>query len=164
VDILHLAAPCRNVPVTSTLDGMATGVAKNEPTEEGASAFVIGIGGPIGTLLRFLRWFALPVVVVGARGMYRVMIQGEGFVLPIQNTGESVVGFYTTRFVSASSRLEAEAKAKLHVIREWQGLSLMSHFTGTEEPCLTVAESSFIDGRFRRNQGQGFSFYGADLD
>jgi len=94
--------------------------------------------------------------------LYRVLVQGEGFELPIEGSNDRLIGFFTTRFVAACSRLEAESLAQLHVVREWQGLSLMSYFTGTDEPCLSVIESEAIEGWFRPNKGQGFSFYGAD--
>lgn len=103
-------------------------------------------------------------MAIGKLSMYRVMVEGGGFELPLQNTKEKCVGFYTTRFVTASSRLEAESKAKAHIVREWQGLSLMSHFTGTEEPLLTVVESSSVEGCVRRSAGLGFSFYEAESD
>lgn len=140
----------------------SSGPDPRDPVGDNASVSMIGVGGPVGTLLRVLRWFTVPVVAIGRRSMYRVFVQGDGFELPIQHTDDKVVGFYTTRFVAASSRLEAESKAIVQIVREWQGLSLMSHFTGTEEPCLTVVESNSIDGWLRRSGGQGFSFYGAD--
>ena len=133
-----------------------------DPSGDDASISVIGVGGPIGTLLRFLRWFTMPVIAVGRRSMYRVFVQGDGFELLIQDTDDKVVGFYTTRFVAATSRLEAESKAKNAIVREWQGLSLMSHFTGTETPSLAVVESHSIEGWVRKGSGHGFSFYGPE--
>jgi hypothetical protein len=126
---------------------------------------VIGVGGFIGALLQFLRWFQRPAVALGGRSLYRVMLEGGGFELPGEPSDPPVphpAGFYTTRFVAARTRTEAEALAKAHVIAEWQGLSLWSHFTGVEEPTLKVSESGLIDGWFKRSKGQGFTFFNHD--
>ncbi len=122
---------------------------------------LIRIGGVIGAMLQGFRRFALPSIAVGQKDLYRVLVMGTGFELPVEGTNEKPIGSFTTRFVPARSRLEAEALAKSCVLREWQGLSLFSHFTGIEEPLLSVCESEAIQGWLCR-KGQGFTFYCAD--
>ena len=122
-------------------------------------AFVIGPSGFIGTFLRFLRRFQLPVVALGRRHMYRVLLEGSGFELPLDTDDPNPNGFFATRFVAASTRTEAEAFARASVIRDWQGLSLFSHFTGVDEPILTVSESESIEGWFKLHKGGGFAFF-----
>jgi hypothetical protein len=135
------------------------------PEHEGddePAASVIGISGILGVLLRFLRKFQLPAVALGKYNLYRIMIQGSGFELPVEAADaneHNPNGFYTTRFVAARSRLEAEALAKTHVLREWQGLSLLGHFSGTNEPQMTVCGSEAIEGWFRLTKGGGFTLY-----
>jgi hypothetical protein len=63
--------------------------------------------------------------------------------------------------VAARTRTEAESKAIVLVLREWQGLSLLSHTTGVDEPRMVIAESRSIDGWVRR-RGGGFLFFWDD--
>ncbi len=135
------------------------------PDDEASGApigHVIGIGGFGGAVLRFLRKFQPPAIALRGRSLYRVMLEGGGFELPVDPPDArdpNPTGFFTTRFVAARTRAEAEALAKAHVIREWQGLSLLSHFTGVDEPTLKVSESEAIDGWFKHSKGGGFSFF-----
>lgn len=140
-----------------------TGSSEADPDE--FAAHVIGVGGFVGALLRFLRWFQLPAVALRGRTLYRVMLEGGGFVLPVDPSDPRdcpAIGFYTASFVAARTRLEAEALAREHVIADWQGLSLLSHFTGVDEPTLRVSECEAIDGWFKRRKRQGFVFFGDD--
>jgi hypothetical protein len=138
------------------------------PGSDQPSGFALGVGGPTAALLRFLRRFRLPVLALGKQHLYRVMLEGGGFELPLEPPDPhepNPTGFFTTRFVAAYTRADAEAKAKAHVVREWQGLSLLGHFTKVEEPILTVTESEAIDGWFRSSKGGGFVFFtGSEAD
>ena len=136
-------------------------------TSDEPIATVIGIGGFGGKLVGFLRRFRLPAIALGRRHLYRVMLEGSGFELPFEPSSpedRNPTGFLTTRFVAARTRAEAETKARSSVIRDWQGLSLMSHFTGVDEPSLIVTESIAIDGWFRSRSGGGFIFFTVDSD
>jgi hypothetical protein len=142
---------------------------ESPPADEGAGEdhyYVLGVGGFGGVVLRFLNRFRRPVVALRGRSLWRVMVRGGGFELPVEPTAEggreNPTGFYTLRYVAASTRLEAEALAKANVLREWQGLSLMGHFTGVDEPVLQAEESVEVEGWFWRNGGKGFTFFRQD--
>lgn len=136
--------------------------AATEPENDETIGSVIGVGGVLGVLLRFLGKFQIPVVALGKRNLYRVMIQGSGFELPVEGSGPddpNPNGFFTTRFVAASSRSEAEEKAGAHALSDWQGLSLLGHLSGTDEPHMSVCESEAIEGWFRLTRCRGFTLY-----
>lgn len=127
--------------------------------------YVIGVGGWLGALLHFLGGFQRPVVALRGRHLYRVLLEGSGFELPVEGADAEYpnpTGFFTTRFVAAPSRLDAEAAARRRVLAEWQGLSLLDHFTGIDEPVLRVCATEAMDGWFRLRPGRGFSFFHAD--
>jgi len=134
-----------------------------DPDEPVIRAF--GASGFVGAVLRFLRWFQWPAVALRGRHLYRVMLEGGGFELPIDPSDPRdppAIGFYTASFVAARTRLEAEALAKALVVADWQGLSLLGHFTGVDEPTLRVSACEAIDGWFKRSKRQGFVFFSHD--
>jgi hypothetical protein len=120
---------------------------------------VLGIAGPLGWVLRIFRYFSLPIIAFGGRRLYRVLIEGEGFELPLKSVATYPTHFFTTRFVPARTALEAETRARKLILLEWNGLSLLSTFTGTDAPCLSVVEAEVIDGWFRWTSGRGFTLF-----
>ena len=68
-------------------------------------------------------------------------------------------GFFTTRFVAARTRREAEALGCRKVLADWRGWSLWSLYTGVAEPLLRVEESAEIPDRFRLRSATGYAFY-----
>jgi hypothetical protein len=108
-----------------------------------------------------LRLFRLPVVAFGEEDIYRVLLLGEGF--QIKNEGDRpLVGFYTTRFVTAETIREAQLKAKHEVLKEWkqQGWDWIA----TSDPALSIEEIDRLPDRFFWRGGSGFGFFPAEED
>jgi hypothetical protein len=144
-----------------------SGSPQEQAPDDDVVGHVIGVTGFVGAVLRFLGRSRLPAIALRGRSLYRVMLVGRGFELPLEPAGpndHNPTGFYTTRVVAARSRLEAEALAKAGVVGDWQGSSLLSHFTGVEEPTLTISESVAMDGWFEFHTKSGFAFFSATGD
>jgi hypothetical protein len=96
-----------------------------------------------------------PVFALGSKHLYRVMIQGEGFALPV-GPGNPAVGFFTARFVAASNRHDAERFALDLVAREWAN---RGYKDAAGEATLTIDGCDALAGHFRLRSGIGFTFY-----
>ena len=119
---------------------------------------IAGPGGVAGWILRLLRAYQVPAIALGEKRIFRVLLHGDEFRLPIAE-GKDAIGFYTTRFVASRSKQDAEARARDGVLNDWNGLSLMSHFSGTESPRIAVEEACTIEERVWLRPRQGFTFY-----
>jgi hypothetical protein len=134
------------------------------PVDDGKYYAIGDVSGFAGFIQRVLYLFRLPAVARGGRSLWRVMVEGGGFALPVESDDPDYrppTGFYTVRFVAARTRLEAESKAIAHVLDEWQGVSLYSHFTGVDEPRLRVESCAEVVGRVI-GKGRGFTFFSDD--
>jgi hypothetical protein len=70
-----------------------------------------------------LRIFRLPVVALGEKDIYRVLLLGQGFQIK-HEPDKPLVGFYTTRYITAETFQEAQVKAKKDVLKEAKRLGL----------------------------------------
>jgi hypothetical protein len=120
-----------------------------------ASGYFLGTGTWRDLLPRIPR----PVLAIGAQQLYRVLIHGSGFSLPLRDGGERIVGFFTTRFVAAANVRDAEIKARSSVLREWKRRGYEA--SAGSSPILELEELEVIHSRFRFRSGAGFTFFGA---
>ena len=72
------------------------------------------------TWLDWLPRIPRPVIAMGRKDLYSVMMNGQDFILPIEGSKDPVIGFYTTRFVAAKNIREAEKLAHQLVMQEWE--------------------------------------------
>jgi hypothetical protein len=86
--------------------------------------------------------------------MFRVRLHGHGIVLPVEGS-VPILGFYTTRFVSATSRAQAIEVAIGHARDHFEGF--FPSAKGKLE--LDVIEALRVMGRFRLRSGCGYTFY-----
>src|SRR5688572_222857 len=87
---------------------------------------------------------------------YRVVVLATGMVIPPENTS----GFFTTRFVHASSPQIAQTDA-LRLVRE----AVVSEpaFASSPEPTLSVAIVTRVWSPMKRSKpNSGYSFFGPD--
>jgi hypothetical protein len=115
----------------------------------------LGTGGWSDLLPRIPR----PVWAVGKQQLYRVLIEGSEFSLPLVGGGEPMVGFFTTRFVAAANVRDAEMKARSCVLREWKRRGYEA--SAGSSPLLQIDALEPIDSRFRLRSGAGFTFFNA---
>ncbi len=113
----------------------------------------------IWLIRRLVRRVPRPVIALPGRDLYRVLICGRGFALPVEGERGEPTGFFTTRFVAARSRQDAESIALSRVRKDWSGWSLLSHLTGVEEPQLAVDETEALVERVRLRRGAGYVFF-----
>ena len=121
-------------------------------TERPIVAHVIGRGLWPDLVARIPR----PVFAFGSQSLFRVMLHGTAFSLPIADS-EPARGFFTTFFVAADTIRAAEAKARARVLREWIRHGA-DHSSGSH-PVLAVEEIEALTVRFRWRSGGGFLFY-----
>ncbi len=120
----------------------------DEPKEE---YYVLGTG----TWRDLLPTLPQPVFAFGSKNLYRVMIHGSGFVLPI-GPGSPAIGFFTARFVTASTRPEAELVALDRVATEWRK---RGYREAGGEATLSIDSTDVLYERFKLRRGIGFTFY-----
>ena len=104
-------------------------------------------------LLASLPW---PVFAFRNESVFRVMLHGTGFVLPIADA-EPARGFVTTFFVAADTIRAAESKARTRVLQEW--VRHGADRSSGSHPVLEVEEIVALSIRFRWRSGGGFLFY-----
>lgn len=111
-----------------------------------------------GRWIDFFRKIPLPVLAVGNKEIYRVMVHGKDFVLPIRDSKPGV-GFFTTCFVAARDVRSAKNLALKLTADHWQkwGYEKISGST----PTLEVEEVTVLVSRFRFRRGTGYTFYAA---
>jgi hypothetical protein len=120
---------------------------------------------PIGHVLGDGTWRDLlpriprPVLAIGAQQLYRVLIHGSGFSLPLRGGGEPIVGFFTTRFVAAANVRDAEIKARSSVLTEWKRRGYEA--SAGASPILELEDLEVVHSRFRLRSGAGFTFFAA---
>ncbi len=110
-----------------------------------------------GTWVDWLPRLPHPVIAFGKKDLYSVLLNGHNFILPIGDSKDPAIGFYTTRFVTAENIREAEKVAHKLVIREWENGGYFK-LCGIK-PSLTTEEVIIMDERFRLRSGYGFAFY-----
>jgi hypothetical protein len=130
----------------------------NESNSTDESYFLLGTGSWRDRLPRVPR----PVLAVGSRMLYRVLVEGSNFVLPLDGRGSPITGFFTTRFIAARSRAEAETRAHSLVLRDWKRQGFEAQVGGA--PKLTTDKSETLRSRFRLRSGGGFTFFGESSD
>jgi hypothetical protein len=108
-----------------------------------------------GTWLDFLPTVPRPVFAFGTKQLYRVMIHGSGINLPIGSDSKAS-GFYTTRFVAASSKADAGQIAMSRVEVEWTNRGYRD--LGGNVTLETDQVDPLID-RFMLRSAMGFTFY-----
>ena len=103
-----------------------------------------------------------PVFALGTSEIHRVLVHGSGFNLPSEDD-ISAVGFFTTRFVAASTASDATRIAAAVVHGEWQR---KGHEKAAGSAMLAVEEHTVLSQRFRFRSATGFVFYeqGGDCD
>lgn len=126
----------------------------NDTASDDESYFLLGTGTWRGLLPRVPR----PVLAVGSKSLYRVLLEGSLFKFSIAGSDRPIIGFFTTRLVAARNRLEAEAMAKSSVLREWERQGFASR--AGAKPSLSVETSEMLSSRFRLRSGAGFAFFG----
>lgn len=113
-----------------------------------------------GTWLDWFPRLPRPVLALGSKDLYSVMLNGQDFILPIRGSKVPVIGFYTTRFVAADNFREAEKAAHKSVMREWENGGYLN-LCG-KRPSLSTEEVNILNERFRLRSGAGFAFYDND--
>ena len=103
---------------------------------------------------RFVRGIPRPVLALGPRDLYSVIVHGTGFTLPIAGHAPAI-GFYTTRIVAARDAREAQRLAISAVEREWRR-------RGRDPAILEIEEIQALGERFRLRRGGGATFYSGD--
>ncbi len=106
-----------------------------------------------GTWLDLVPTLPRPVFALGSKHLYRVMIHGSGFTLPV-NLSNPATGFFTARFVAARNRHDAERIALDRVASEWN-----SYRDAAGDATLSVDGSEALAEHFRLRSGIGFTFY-----
>jgi hypothetical protein len=112
-----------------------------------------------GTWRDFLPRIPRPVFVIGAQQLYRVLIHGSGFSLPLSDDSETISDFFTTRFVAAANVRDAETKARSSVLREWKRRGYEAR--AGSSPVLELEDLAMVHSRFRLRSGAGFTFFRA---
>ena len=119
---------------------------------------------PVGDLLGTGTWrdrlpkLPRPVLAVGNRQLYSVVLHGSGFVLPIVGS-EAVIGFFATAVVAATTIREAEQLARDAILRQWTKRKFLP---GEVLPTLEVDEVRRLPQRFRLRSRHGFAFFSHD--
>ena len=92
---------------------------------------------------------------------YKVRLSGTGVEYQFEDSPDPVIGFFTTRLVSAPSADEAKLRATELVLREWQpdGEYASANLGGL--PALTIEQVwpiGLLQGIFGRRPS-GYTFY-----
>jgi len=130
----------------------------NESASTDEEYFLLGTGTWRDLLPRMPR----PVFALSPKTLYRVLLEGSSFVLPVVGSARPIVGFFTVRFVAARARLEAEEKAQFAVLRDWRRQGFQTR-TGVL-PDLRIDSSEALRAHFRLRSGEGFAFFGDSDD
>ena len=112
--------------------------------------YVIGRGWAADFLTRL----SAPVLAVPPKALYRVLLHGHGFELPVEHS-EPMIGFHVTYYVAARSARHAEGLALRRVAERWQ--SVYAEAEGDLN--VVVQEVQRLQERFARRGRSGFSFY-----
>jgi hypothetical protein len=92
---------------------------------------------------------------------YKVRLSGTGVEYQFQDSPDPVIGFFTTRLVSAPTPGEAELRAKELVLRDWQPGGECAAANRGGLPALTVERVwpiGLFKGIFSRRPA-GYTFY-----
>lgn len=116
-------------------------------------AYVIGRGRAADFLTRL----AFPAIALPPRSLYRVVVRGHGFELPIDGE-EPVVAFRVTFYVAARTADEAGMRAMKRASDRWETF----YYEARGELVVAVDQVERLHRRFVRRSRSGMSFYGAD--
>lgn len=110
-----------------------------------------------GWLFDFLHRLSIPVLAWPGQSLFRVVLHGHGFVLPVQGLPPRI-GFFTTYFVAARNVRNAEARAKQRLTDRWA-----TFYPDAEgELQLEIEDLERLHERFRKRSHHGFAFYSTD--
>ena len=110
-----------------------------------------------GRLADFLLSLSLPVFAWPGRQLFRVVLHGSGFVLPVDGRPSSV-GFYITYFVAGRDVRSAERKAAERLNERWANV----YDEAAGELIVETEEVERLDDRFMWRSRSGFVFYSSD--
>ncbi len=101
--------------------------------------------------------FSLPVLALGARDLYTVVIEGFGFTLPVSFHPTPICGFYLSVNVAAVSVRAAQNAALALAARAWtrKGFASLS----SSAPQLRIDHIRCVPERFRSWSVSGFAFH-----
>ncbi len=102
------------------------------------------------------RIFRLPVVAFGEKDIYRVLLLGQGFQIK-HDADKPLIGFYTTRYISAVIFQEAQVKTKNDVLEEWKQKGWA--WIASSDPLLSIEEIDILPDRFLWRKASGFGFF-----
>jgi hypothetical protein len=91
---------------------------------------------------------------------FRVMLHGEGVLIPDETPGKAIVGFYATRIVRAAGEAHAERTACAMVQAQWLAPGYKSNNIGGPPRLYTefVERTTFL--AWLRFRNTGHTFYG----
>ena len=92
-----------------------------------------------------------------------VLLHGQGISIPSTESGEDLIGFYTTRWVKARDVDEAATIAITMVMADWT----KGEYAGlnrADPPTLSVDETTKVGllRLLRRQPGAGYTFYSSE--
>jgi hypothetical protein len=126
-------------------------VLRDDQSENDAPiGYVIGRGRAADFFTRL----ALPVLALPPDGLYRVLLHGRGFELPVKQS-EPMVSFLVTYYVAARSKNRAETRAVKRVTERWRNL----YAEARGELVVVAEEVERLPQRFARRSRSGFAFY-----
>jgi len=103
-----------------------------------------------------------PVLALAPKALFRVLVEGSGFMLPVAGNTRLSTGFFTERFVAARNNSEAETAAQYSVLRAWRRQGFEARTNALPE--LRVDESEVVRACFRLRSAGGFVFFGESDD
>lgn len=90
---------------------------------------------------------------------YKVMLEGDGIDIPSEENGPSIIGFFTTRLVRASTPKDAEEKAMTMILSEWKSGTYALANRGLLPNLVTSSiEQASLFETFK-SKYSGYSFY-----
>lgn len=110
-----------------------------------------------GPLVDFLRKICLPAVALPGYSVFRVLLHGHGFMLPVAES-EPIIGFYTTYFVSGKNVRAAEGKALRRLRHQWE----MFYPQASGELKIDVEELQRLDTKVVCGSRYGMAFYSSE--
>jgi len=95
---------------------------------------------------------------------FQVMLEGRNFLIEVDGK-EELLGYFTTRWVKASSPEDAELKAVDLIKRDDHLICMTKNMDGSEPtPMIYLSEMRHVNWfkYYRRKPGKGYSFFPID--
>ncbi|OOG50936.1 hypothetical protein [Rhodanobacter sp. C01] len=95
---------------------------------------------------------------------FKIMLSGTGISFPFEGSTALAIGFFTTRFVKAATRSEAQELAKEMVLDEWRQGGIYAAENRGKIPSLvieSVSSTGTLTGMFKHKVA-GYTFYLGD--